>query len=453
MINPRSAWRRFFLNKLATPLAILAGAAFFLWPAIVNGYPIVFSDTHAFLVQAAEPFMIWDKPWIYGPFLIAVSMRVTLWLPAMAQCLLLSHLLWLTAKACDAASPLRHLALCAFLAVGTTAPWFASLLMPDLMAPVAVLCLYLLGFGDRLRRWEQGWAGGVGTFAIASHLSLVVVSAVCIGIGVAWRRRFAIVAPLAAAVWLLLLTNVVGFGEFAISPYGSVFALARLVADGPAREVLAEECPAAGWRLCEWSGRLPDDSDAFLWDPDGPVWTTPGGPIAFAPEASAIVGRTLLHEPGAVAHDAISNSLRQLVMVRLRDTLEPAWLGETVAIGLGTYFPPAELRRFEASLQARDRLAAVAAPFRVLQETLLILGAIATPVLLFVALRRRDTPRAGLAVLVLAALLANAFATGALSGPHDRYQARIAWLLLLPPALQIGARASTSAGGSRTSCS
>lgn len=441
------------VRKNAGALAILAGAACFLWPAIVNGYPIVFSDTHAFLVQAAEPFMIWDKPWIYGPFLIAVSMRLTLWLPAIVQCLLLSHLLWLTAKACDAARPLRHLALCAFLAAGTAAPWFASLLMPDLMAPVAVLCLFLLSFGERLRRWEQGWAGGVGTFAIASHLSLLVVGAVCIAIGIAWRRGFAMAAPLAAAVWLLLLTNLIGFGEFAISPYGSVFALARLVADGPARAVLAEDCPAAGWRLCEWTGRLPDDSDAFLWDPQGPVWTMPGGPIAFAPEASTIVRRTLLREPGAVARGAVGNSLRQLVIVRLGDTLEPAWLRETVALSLGKYFPLAELRRFEASLQARGELEPVAAPFRVPQEALLILGGIATPVLLFVALRRRDTPRAGLAALVLAAIVANAVATGALSKPHDRYQARIAWLLLLPPALQIGARASTSAGGSRTSCS
>jgi len=30
---------------------------------------------------------------------------------------------------------------------------------------------------------------------------------------------------------------------------------------------------------------------------------------------------------------------------------------------------------------------------------------------------------------------ANAFATGALSKPHHRYQARIAWLLVLPPLL------------------
>jgi len=30
-------------------------------------------------------------------------------------------------------------------------------------------------------------------------------------------------------------------------------------------------------------------------------------------------------------------------------------------------------------------------------------------------------------------VLANAFATGALSKPHYRYQTRIAWLLVVPP--------------------
>jgi hypothetical protein len=35
--------------------------------------------------------------------------------------------------------------------------------------------------------------------------------------------------------------------------------------------------------------------------------------------------------------------------------------------------------------------------------------------------------------MIAAGLLSNAFATGVLSGPHDRYQARIAWLVLLPP--------------------
>jgi hypothetical protein len=433
--------------------ALLAGAGFLLWPAIVNGYPILYSDTHAYLVQAGAPEMVWDKPWVYGPFLIALSARVTLWLPAIAQCLLLSHLLWLAAKACGFGRPLRHVALCALLGVGSAAPWFASLLMPDVMAPVVVVGLFVLAFGDRLGAGERGWAGAIAAFAIASHLSLLVVAAACTAAGIAWRRRVAIAVPLVLALGLLLVTTAVGFGRVAISPYGSVFALARLVADGPGARTVAALCPRAGWRLCAWSGRLPADSDAFLWDPNGPVWTTPGGPPALAGEASAIVARTVGREPLAVARAAVANTLRQLAMAGVGDTLGPDWLEQSVVGSLRAYFPPAELARFRASLQAQGKLRAIAEPFALPYAVLLVIGAIATPVLLVVALRRGDRPRAGLAAFVLLGLLANAFATGALSKPNERYQARIAWLLLVPTAFQIGARASTSAGLRRTRCS
>jgi hypothetical protein len=417
-------------------LAILAGAVPLLWPAFANGYPILFTDTHAFLVQASQPRMVWDKPAIYGPFLLALHGRTTLWLPAVAQALLLSQLLWLTAKAFSAQRPVRHLALCAVLAAGSAAPWFVALLMPDITAPMAVLCIFLLGFGDRLRPLERGWAGAVGTFCIASHLSLLIVAAACLVVVLALQRRRAIVAaaPLLAALALLLLTNLVGFGIAGISPYGSVFLLARLSADGPVRDVLAAECPDRTWHLCAWQGRLPPNSDDFLWNQAGPVWTTPGGPMALAPEASAIVMRAILREPIAVARAMLENTFRQLTKIRVGDTLRPDGLEQSVVGSLRAYFPAVELQRFEASLQARGELTAVATPFAPVHATLLVLGALAT---LAILLRPRDPRLTGLAALILAALLANAFATGALSGPHDRYQARIAWLLLLPAAFAV----------------
>jgi hypothetical protein len=43
---------------------------------------------------------------------------------------------------------------------------------------------------------------------------------------------------------------------------------------------------------------------------------------------------------------------------------------------------------------------------------------------------------------VLVGITANAAATGALSGPHDRYQARIAWLLPLAALLALPERAA-----------
>ena len=44
---------------------------------------------------------------------------------------------------------------------------------------------------------------------------------------------------------------------------------------------------------------------------------------------------------------------------------------------------------------------------------------------------------AGFAFVVLTGLAANALVTGGLSRPHHRYQARIAWLVVLPPAFAL----------------
>src|SRR5262249_33213256 len=44
---------------------------------------------------------------------------------------------------------------------------------------------------------------------------------------------------------------------------------------------------------------------------------------------------------------------------------------------------------------------------------------------------RRFDPTAALATTVVGALLTNAFVCGALSGPHDRYGARMTWIATL----------------------
>ncbi len=426
-------------------LAVLAGAALFLWPAFLNGYPLLFSDTGGLLAMALEPSMGWDKPWIYGPFLFLLHGRTTLWLAAAGQALLLSHMLWLAAKAVRSWSPTLHVALCAVLALFTAAPWFASLLMPDVFAPMVVLCVFALAWPERLSGPERGWAAAVGTLAVAVHLAHLILAAACIALAFAVRRRtmpwqaaLRLISPLWAALGLLVLTNIIGNGVLGVSPYGSVFMLARLVADGPARQVVDARCPTAGWHLCAWKGRLSGDSDAFLWAREGPVWDNDRyGPILFAPEAGRVVRETVLAHPAEVAGAMARNTALQLPRVDLGDTLGPDYLDLTVLPRLRTYFPAAEVARYQSSLQAQGRLRALVAPLAWPQRIALVLGLGGT---LWALTRwRRDARLASLALLVLGGLLANAFSTGALSGPHDRYQARIAWLLLVPPLLMLPA--------------
>jgi len=423
--------------------AIAGGAALLLWPALLNRYPLVFSDTGAFLAQTVMGWPVWDKPFIYGPLLHALHWRTSLWLPALAQGLLLSWLLWLTQRVVRGqVAAGTHLLLCAVLAGFTAAPWFAALLMPDILAPALVLTLFLLGFGrDRLARAETWSLGLVAALATAAHLSHLPIAAALLLPVALLRRRWRVVlrcaAPLLAAMLLLLATNWAAHGRAALSPYGAVFALARLVADGPAARTIAARCPEAGWHLCHWAGRLPADSDLFLWQGDGPVWAprpdgaSPGGPISLAPEAATILRETLLREPLAVLRAAAANTLRQLGMMRVGDTLGPENLQPSVARQLALGFPAEEQWRFAHSLQARGRLPDAAAPFLWPHEAALLLGALAALLAGAAALRAGDRRRLGLVLCILAGLVANAAATGALSGPHDRYQARIVWLLPL----------------------
>ncbi len=426
--------------------AVVGGAVLLVWPALVNSYPIVFSDTAGLADMGLAPTIGWDKPWVYGPAILLLHWGRSLWGVAAAQGLIVSSVLWLVAAVLRVNGPWRHLALCAILAVGSALPWFAPFVMPDILAPLVVLCLFLLGWGG-LRRGSLAAIAALATFAIAAHLAHLIVAAAClVPIALLRTRRLLVcAAPLVLALLWLLGSNWVGNGVLGVSPYGSVFALARLQADGPAADYLRGVCPNAGYRLCRWTGELPMDSDAFLWRPDGPVWGDDSGPTLVAPEASRVVAATVRYAPVQVLEHAVANTIRQLCRVAVGDVLGPQHLVTTVGLLLRTYFPAAESERFLTSRQVRGTLPDLAVPLLPLHLALLCLGGTATVVL---ALWWRNPVLAGLALMVLTGILANAFATGALSGPHDRYGARIAWLVLLPPAFALMQRFSAPRPGS-----
>ena len=425
----------------AAAIAVAGGGALLLWPAFLNGYPLVFVDTASFLHQTAVAPPVWDKPVVYGPLLHALHWRLTLWPAAAAQAVLLSWLLWRVARMVQgrAAGAGAHLLVVLALSLGTAAPWFASLLMPDVLAPALVLAVALLAWGDP-RPLERAGLLLLAALAAAAHLAhLVLLGALLVPLAATrrWRGLRDGAAALAAALLLVVATNAAFQDRAAVSPHGAVFALARLVADGPAARTVEARCPDAGWHLCRWAGRLPTDSDEFLWSPDGPTWAPrldgaePGGPISLAPEAGAVLRETVAREPWGVARAAAANTIRQLLTVRTGDTLVPDHLDVSVARELARSFPTAEHERFAASLQSRGALPAAAAPFLWPHVPALLAGAVASLFAVRRALLGGSARLLGFLLCVAVGVLANAAVLGALSGPHDRYGARVVWLLPL----------------------
>jgi hypothetical protein len=429
--------------------AILAGGLLLVWPAFLNGYPLVFSDTGAFLHQTLGPLVIWDKPHVYGPLLHAFHWRVTLWAPLLAQGAMLSWLLWLAQRVLrGTATAGLHMAVSAATALLTTAPFTAALLMPDVMAPAVLLGLLLLAFArDALGRAEAVALGLLAAVGIAAHLSHLPLAASVAAIALLLTRRLApalcAAAPILGAVLILLGTNLWGHGRAALSPHGATFALARLQADGPAAAVIRARCPESGWYLCAFADRLPMDSDTFLWSPDSPVNRAPDGTPRFlggallSEEAGEIVGVTLRTHTVEVAGNMLRNTLTQLGTATAGDTLVADHLAAAVRPRIAEGFPPRELAAYDAALQPRGLLPAAAAPFLWPHAPVLLLGAALALLAWWRAARSRDLRRLGLVVGVLVGVSANAFATGALSKPHLRYEARILWLMPVIAALAL----------------
>jgi len=182
---------------------------------------------------------------------------------------------------------------------------------------------------------------------------------------------------------------------------------------------------------------MPMDSDHFLWSPESPPQVDRfgnrremGGTL-LTPEAREIVAATLRDRPFAVARAMAWNTLRQLVTTRLGDVLDNTDLQHSVQIGIRDQFGPRELARFNLGAQMRGDLERLAAPFIAVQGPVLVVALLA--VLAWLPRRDawRDPRRLGFVLFMLAGILGNAFATGALSAPHQRYGARIVWILPL----------------------
>jgi hypothetical protein len=430
-------------SRLPSAVAIILSAALLLWPALLNGYPIVFDDTGTYLSQAVHRYLGWDRPIFYSLFLLPLHMTLTTWPAIAAQALLVAHTLHLVRRVLLPAVSVWWLpAFVLGLTVTTAAPWVTSLLMPDIFTSLLVLALALLVFTpERLSRLEHGWLLLFSAFMVAAQQSSVCLSFALLISLVPLRRVLGASVPLGRpglamlavppllAMTALVSVNLVGFGRATLSPYGNMFVLARVIYDGPGMDVLRRDCPAQGWRLCPFLDRFPATSDQFLWRSDSPIMLA-GGHKRVSAEADAIIAAALRAEPGTELRAGLRNGIVQLGRFATGDELHAC--PDTVTPWIVRDFPSFERAAYFAARQTNNRLA-VPDWMQALHAATAAGGIAGCVVVLAAGLRRRHVA-AGFAATILLAILANAFIAGGLSRPHDRYGCRV---MLLAPAMAV----------------
>ncbi len=421
--------------------------AAFLAPALWNGFAIVFFDTGGYMARILEMAPAPGRSFFYGFFLWVASLGWwSFWGPVLLQAIFTLWLVHLLLRCHDlAAGPLATTLFCLGVTLSTGVAWYTSQLMPDILVPLVVLALWLLGFRwEKLGRFERVMLAALALLGILSHMACM---ALAIGLAavnlmarialprLGWDLSVRALPPLAVVIASLILMPLVHLGlvgEAIYTPGGPNFIFGRLVQDGIAQRWLAEHCPAPGIKLCGLQDRLPKTADDFLWGNSSPFQAIGGWGGADA-ELSYLVSECCKAYPGMVAWTSLRATARQMTMVATGDGLDEY---QDATRGFFSALSPRIQEQFNGAHQQRDEI--TASLFATLNLVHIPVAHLSVLSLLIVSgwgvhARRHDL--VGVAAFTLLAILGNAFICGALSNPHDRYQSRLVWLAVLVDAM------------------
>ncbi|HEY7663096.1 MAG TPA: hypothetical protein VH934_08245 [Xanthobacteraceae bacterium] len=415
-------------SRLAATLLCLAAL---LAPALWNGYPLLQYDTGGYLARWYEGYLVPSRSTVYGLFL-HLGEGVHFWPELALQAACTVWVIWLSLRVFGfGASPWLLVAVIAALSVLTALPALSSMLLTDIFVGLAVLALYLLVFrGRELRRAERFGLFLLVAFAAATHSATLAVLLAVIGFcglvlvlsGTRLLRLVPAVSAIATGAVMLLAANFAFSGQLAWTPGGFGIAFGRMLQDGIVKRYLDDHCPDVRLRLCPYRDELPKTADDFLWNYG--VFNELGRFSGLGDEMRFIVLHSLREYPLQQIETAFAATAAQLGLVATGNgTHNQIWH----TYGIMRQFIPDEVPAMQKARQQRgelhfDLINRVHVPIA-LGSMLLVLALLAKAL----AHRRFDEPIL-LAAIVAVALLANAFVCGALSGPHDRYGARIAWI-------------------------
>ena len=450
----------------ASTAAFVVLVVAFIWPALYNGQPFFFPDTTTYIrgadagIQAAfghksawsvppdapksvssidDKTILTGRSPYYGALLYLGDLTGGFWLTVIAQACAVLGAIGLALRAARVPMWPHGRVISACIAVATTAPFFASLLMPDVFAGVAILtAAVLLSVRERLASRDYVVSFVLLVAATAFHDSHVLILFVLLSAAAAygivtrsWTNwvgllviLFALVIGiLAQSVFFAAVRHVVG-----TAPLRPPFLMARTIEDGPGYRYIRATCPANGFKVCQFADRLPLMADDFLWK------SGPGGVFAAAsPEDRRELSNEQVRFMLAVIRNdpwgQLSASVKDAAMQLTELGLTEFQYTDLEKEGFAGKIPRAHLKTLRASAAYRGSM-----PLRYLDAWILGCVVIAGFVVAAVLLRRVPRTPSGAPVVpiiiwTVLGILINAVVCGVLSGPHDRYASRVAWLL------------------------
>lgn len=416
-----------------------------MWYSFYNGYPLVTSDTGAYIRYAFDFQVLKDRSSFYCVFaaigglrtLDIAGVRGSAWLPVFFQCVIISWLLLryyrLIAGRMPGAS--GWFVVVAVIVATTGLSWVASYLMPDIFAGILLLALLLYTLDKNASKFTRITYLGMIAGAVLVHNShfLILPMATGLLLVTAWvrgkydiRNNLARVLLLTACCWMFVcsINYSKGLG-FTLSAASHAFMIGKLAETGVLQQYLSENCDTKSNKLCLYQNEIPDIAYHYLWDEYSPFYKI-GGWDSSAAVHKPIIKDIFTNPKYAIrfAKQSVLHTARQLSFISIPE----GEVSHGVASSPFKYinmFLKSEIPQYSNSRQMRGIIDNTA--WIMIQRYTFFLSSIAVLLLIRNMPGRRKIAYVYLVVFIF--IISNAFVTATFANVLDRLQIRVFWVL------------------------
>ena len=439
-------------------LVVGAGALLMLWPAIWNGYPLLYPDSISYLRDGGPIgrmlFLHGPKGFVamrsetYSVVIYVLHWKISAWPVVAFQALVTAYVLWLVVRTVGERPrntkklATLYLVLVGLLSLTTSLGWYVSFVMPDILGPDLYLSIYLLVFAWAALSVTERWVAAViACFAVTAHSTHLMLGVGVLGLlGLLWVVRWRTIHLRARGiltVGAVLLAAVVAqmglhgflYGKPSLFGNHMPYLTARVVADGPGRWYLRQHCGELHWAICEDVDSLPDNDDEFLWGDSG-VWQRASSERKqeMLQEETPLVMAAVSAYPVAQAQRSFANFWGEFTDFGLWDFQPNSWMRSQI-----NYVLQDAENKYLKTKETRSTLPVEF--FSTVQNWTVLASALGILLAIPGLWRRGRSEILGLVAIVVPVVIANALLTAVLSESDSRYQARLIWLVPLLAAI------------------
>lgn len=413
-------------------------------PALMNGSPLVYADSGAYMRVAFDLEAPVDRPIGYSMIIRACTWRATMWTVIYFQGMVAS---WLLSEVLRQLFPRSgqlwrlHVLIIAGLVLLSSLPWYAAQVMPDVFAGLLALLVFLLCFGRGIGTIKSLFLFLLLFLFTISHYSFM---AMMLGMLVLlpllrvsrwgrkasgprfWRNWAVLLACSMTGILFVMASNYQQGRGMVLSAASDLFLAAKLCESGVMYEHLNRTCPERPQPMCERMDELNTTAMHYVWTMGAPIRYDYTGLDDASRNIAPLVDEVLTDPRnwGLLIWSSVNSTVIQLTQFSIGSGIEPYRENSTP----GQVYRDKlrhELPMYMNSLEQRG------------QWRLDTVNLLAGPVLLVSLLSIILCWPSGsirwqlFIIIMLLIILLNAGATGALANVYDRLQARVTWLLPL----------------------